>query len=184
MRKKLLKAVVLVLTIGYLGLIYFYLDAYYLQKVLNAPDWQEYKNDSLGYSYIVPQSWKTQTIEKHSGVGFDSDLWISSSALPQAYIEVIFYKNPHKDQVKYLLDGSDPRTQVDTQTRTINGVEYIVIHYPPRLRSGYKAGNYLLAKDYSLLVETRLAYPSERSFLEEKKEEQIINRIFNSIKRL
>lgn len=169
---------------GVIWLVYSYLPAQRLQKIINASDWEEYRDNRLGYTFTVPHSWTTKVIESKEGSSFNSDYVISSNAYPQALINFIFYKNPQKEKVKYLMNGSDPRTQVDPQTRTINGVEYIVIHYPPRFRSGFKAGNYFLAKDYSLLVEARLAYyPSELTSLEEKKEEEIVNKIFNSIHR-
>ena len=169
------------------GLVWFaysYLPAQNLQRIINASDWEEHRDTKLGYTYIVPHSWTTKILDDKENSPFDSDYVISSNAYPQALISFIFYKNPKKEKVKYLLDGSDPRNQVDPHTRTINGIEYIVIHYPPRLRSGFKAGNYLLAKDYSLLVEARLEYyPSELTSLEEKKEEEIVNKTFNSIKK-
>ena len=30
-----------------------------LQKILNATDWKEFKDEKLGYSYIIPESWVT-----------------------------------------------------------------------------------------------------------------------------
>ncbi|MEX2007607.1 MAG: hypothetical protein WD992_02435 [Candidatus Levyibacteriota bacterium] len=172
---------------GYIWFKYFYIPIQSLQRIIDASDWNEYSDSNLGYSYIVPQSWTTVVTDNKSTnehAEFGQEYKISSNAYPQAFVNVIFYKNPKKDNINYLLNGSDPRAKVDPQSRTINDVVYIVIHYPSRLESGFKAGNYLLAKDYSLLVEARLGYTSDRTPWEVKKEEEIVNKIFNSIKKI
>lgn len=178
----LLLVILLVGAIGSIWLVFAYLPARNIQMMIDAPDWKEFKYQKLGYSFIAPESWTTEEIVDNNGYQEASSSYrVSTNAYPKTLINIVFHKNPDKDRVESILNGATR----EPKTRTINGIEYTVTHYQPRLDAGYKAGNYLLSKDKSLLIEARAAfYPSELSSLEIQKEEELVNKILNSVKKI